>query len=47
MLADKDLTGVEAHFAFGDNWAAYAKDISEKDIDEAIEGLLRLLGGGT
>ena len=45
MLADKDLTRVEAHFAFGDNWAAYAKDISEKDIDEAIEGLLRLLGG--
>lgn len=46
MSGDGDLTKIEQHFAFGDNWAAYAKAISEKDIEEAIEGLRRLLGEG-
>ena len=44
MANDKDLTSVEAHFAFGDNWAEYARDVSQEHVDEAIAGLVRLLG---
>lgn len=46
MSVNGHLTRVEAHFAFGDNWASYARSISEKEIAEAINGLRRLLGGG-
>jgi 2-polyprenyl-3-methyl-5-hydroxy-6-metoxy-1,4-benzoquinol methylase len=44
LLNDRKLISVEQHFAFGDNWAEYAKNISARDIDEAIDGLRRLLG---
>lgn len=44
MSGDKDLTKVEQHFAFGENWAEYAKNISSTDVEEAIVGLRRLLG---
>lgn len=42
-MQKKDLTAVETHFAFGENWSDYAKGIDEKRIDEAKKGLLRLL----
>lgn len=40
----ENLTSQEFHFAFGKNWADYAKKISEQQIDEAEKGLERLLG---
>jgi 2-polyprenyl-3-methyl-5-hydroxy-6-metoxy-1,4-benzoquinol methylase len=33
-----------SHFAFGDNWASYARIVDEKRICEAESGLLRLVG---
>jgi len=41
----EDLTHAEAHFAFGKNWADYAKTITVVQIGEAETELLRLLGG--
>ncbi len=38
-----DLEDVESHFAFGENWAAYAESIGEEEIGEAERGLLKLL----
>ena len=43
-MTDQDLTRVETHFAFGDNWASYAESITETEIAEAVAGLRRLLG---
>jgi 2-polyprenyl-6-hydroxyphenyl methylase/3-demethylubiquinone-9 3-methyltransferase len=40
----QNLTQREAHFAFGKNWAAYAKKVTEAEISEAERGLRRLLG---
>lgn len=31
-------------FAFGKNWASYAKTVAEQQIDEAVVGLRRLVG---
>lgn len=45
ILSREDLTAAESHFAFGDNWASYAERIDEPEIDEAVRGLSRLLGG--
>lgn len=44
MTKPLDLTQVETHFAFGENWASYAKEIGEREIDEAVVGLRRLFG---
>ncbi|MEJ2061218.1 MAG: class I SAM-dependent methyltransferase [Gammaproteobacteria bacterium] len=41
----EDLTKQESHFAFGENWAAYSEKIGETEINEAVAGLSRLLGG--
>jgi len=41
-----DLTKVESHFAFGRNWASFAEDLTDKQIDDAVAGLERLLPGG-
>lgn len=35
--------GVQTHFAFGKNWASYAKLIGEHQVEEAKKGLLRLI----
>jgi 2-polyprenyl-6-hydroxyphenyl methylase/3-demethylubiquinone-9 3-methyltransferase len=37
--------GSGTHFAFGENWRAYAEKIDERTIQEAINGLRRLVGG--
>lgn len=42
----RDLTAPETHFAFGRNWASYAKLVTEAQIEEAVKGLQRLVGGG-
>lgn len=44
MCSDEDLTKVEQHFAFGNNWAAYARNLAASDVEEAVNGLWRLLG---
>jgi SAM-dependent methyltransferase len=44
MADPTDLTKIESHFAFGRNWASYAEKIGPHEIDEAANGLKRLLG---
>lgn len=41
----EDLTKADTHFAFGRNWAEYAQKVGEREIEQAIVGLRRLLGG--
>lgn len=43
-MHEHDLTRVETHFAFGKNWAAYAEKVTDAEIAEAEQGLIRLLG---
>lgn len=38
-----DLTDAASHFEFGKNWRSYARQISETEIDDAIQGMRRLL----
>lgn len=44
MSEKGDLTAQESHFAFGKNWASYAKLVTEAQIAEAVKGLERLVG---
>ena len=44
MTKAANLKELESHFAFGENWAAYAEKIGTEQIDEAIKGLDRLAG---
>jgi predicted RNA methylase len=39
----ENLKNIEAHFAFGKNWASYAALIDEPQIEEAAKGLLKLI----
>ena len=43
-MSNEDATGLESHFAFGENWAHYARGVDARRIDEAVAGLRRLLG---
>ena len=44
MRVSRDrLKNVETHFAFGRNWASYAGLVGEAEIEQAKEGLLRLI----
>ena len=40
----QDLTKVESHFAFGENWSSYANTITNDEIEAAKKNLVRLLG---
>ena len=40
-----DLTAVESHFRFGENWRSYARLIDEPRLAQATEDLRRLVGG--
>ncbi len=42
-MLGEDLRDVATHFEFGKNWASYAKLIGDPQIDEAKNGLLKLL----
>jgi 2-polyprenyl-6-hydroxyphenyl methylase/3-demethylubiquinone-9 3-methyltransferase len=42
-MHDSPLTSIESHFAFGDNWASYARLIDDAQIRHAEMGLRRLL----
>lgn len=39
----RDLTGLESHFAFGENWSDFAATLGEAQIARAVESLARLL----
>jgi len=41
---DESLLNAESHFAFGENWASYARGIGAAQIADAESGLRRLLG---
>lgn len=41
---DESLLDAQSHFAFGENWASYAKGIGTEQIAEAERELRRLLG---
>jgi len=38
-----DLTRVESHFAFGENWADFARRLDERAVAHAEEGLTKLI----
>ncbi|MFO0328113.1 MAG: class I SAM-dependent methyltransferase [Gemmatimonadota bacterium] len=42
---DDRLTSLESHFAFGDNWSSYARDLDEPRIEQAVADLARLMNG--
>ena len=42
-MSVENLKDVEAHFAFGKNWASYAALIAEPQLEEATKGLLKLV----
>jgi ribosomal protein L11 methylase PrmA len=44
-MTNDSLTELEQHFAFGKNWAAYAQKVGDAEIDAAVYGLSRLIGG--
>jgi SAM-dependent methyltransferase len=39
----RDLTGLESHFAFGENWSDFAARLGEERIARAADSLARLL----
>jgi 2-polyprenyl-3-methyl-5-hydroxy-6-metoxy-1,4-benzoquinol methylase len=43
MMTQTDATPDEGHFAFGENWADFAKSLDQAAIAEAEAGLLKLL----
>lgn len=47
LNAKPSLKDASAHFAFGENWASYADLIDDSRIEEAKDGLVRLLGPET
>ena len=42
-MSAENLKNVESHFAFGKNWMSYAASIDKPQIDEAKNGLLKLI----
>jgi 2-polyprenyl-3-methyl-5-hydroxy-6-metoxy-1,4-benzoquinol methylase len=45
-MSSGNLKELDTHFAFGDNWASYAKLIDAPQIEEAEKGLLKLIPEG-
>jgi 2-polyprenyl-6-hydroxyphenyl methylase/3-demethylubiquinone-9 3-methyltransferase len=45
MSKSVDLIDQKSHFAFGKNWASYAKLVTDAQLEEAISSLRRLAGG--
>ncbi len=41
--ADRELTEVDSHFAFGRNWASFVTDLDDAQVERAIRGLGRLV----
>ena len=45
MSKPADLLEQKSHFAFGKNWASYARLVTDARVEEAIASLRRLAGG--
>src|SRR6266480_5789396 len=45
MSGSANLIDQRSHFAFGKNWASYARLVTDAQVEEAIAGLRRLAGG--
>src|SRR5205823_864039 len=45
MTKSAALLDQKSHFAFGKNWASYAKLVTDAQLDEAVSCLRRLAGG--
>ena len=45
MAKSPDLLDQKSHFAFGRNWASYAKLVTDSQVEEAVSSLTRLAGG--
>jgi SAM-dependent methyltransferase len=45
MSKSADLLEQKSHFAFGKNWASYARLVTDARVEEAIASLRRLAGG--
>src|SRR5882762_3216178 len=45
MSKSADLLDQKSHFAFGKNWASYARLVTDARVEEAIASLRRLAGG--
>lgn len=43
-MSDHPADSLTGRFAFGENWVDYARRIDERHVEEAVEGLRRLLG---
>lgn len=42
-MSNDTLKKLDSHFSFGENWASYAKLIGERQIEQAVEGLIKLI----
>lgn len=42
-MSERDLRGLETHFAFGENWRSFVETVSEARIAEAVRSLARLV----
>ncbi|MGD9838216.1 MAG: class I SAM-dependent methyltransferase [Afipia sp.] len=42
-MSNDALKELDSHFSFGENWASYAKLIGERQIEQAMEGLTKLI----
>lgn len=45
MAESPDLLEQRSHFAFGENWASYARLVTDAQVEQAITSLGRLVGG--
>jgi len=45
MGESSDLLEQQSHFAFGKNWASYARLVTDSQVERAITSLSRLVGG--
>ena len=46
MPSGNELSSVESHFKFGENWRSFVDTLSERSIEEAERGLARLFPKG-
>ncbi len=42
-MSNEELKKIDSHFAFGKNWASYSRLINEPQIEQAKQGLLKLV----
>jgi SAM-dependent methyltransferase len=45
MSESSDLLELKSHFPFGKNWESYAKLVTDSQVEQAMTGLRRLVGG--